>query len=226
MCEDAGVNKNYETECAWTSFASKSEANKLIVNIAPRQGSYVGMPENRAFSVRVPCSEYPVSVIVNGELVKFGYDAKELAVIVKMSKKACSAATEVVVNYVDNVQKNFADGTIGRAKQVVKTINEFKSKRNPVRMFNDEVADISSFYVDINYSPEKVLEWVNKFNTTYNNLPEVLKFFGDKNNDKADAQWILDQINYKNEKAYALDDIGSMVLYHNVGNNSLRGVCP
>lgn len=86
---------------------------------------------------------------------------------------------------------------LNRAKRVVKTINEFKSKRNPVRVFNDEVADLSSFYVGINYSPEKVLEWVNKFNTTYNNLPEVLKVFGDKNNDKADAQWILDQINYK-----------------------------
>ena len=200
MYEDAGVSKDYETECAWTSFAARREASKLVVDIAPRQGSYAGMPGKRDFSVRVLCSECPASVTVDGKPVEFGYDAKELAVIVKMPAKDCSASTEVVVNYASNIRKNLADGTIGRARRVVKAVNEFKSKRDPVRVFNDEVADLSSFYVGINYSPAKVLEWIDKFNDIYDNLPEILKAFGSQDNDKADAQWILDQINYKKRK--------------------------
>ncbi|WP_407404779.1 TIM-barrel domain-containing protein [Sodaliphilus sp.] len=196
MYEDAGVSKNYETECAWTALSSKREDARLTVNIAPRQGKYAGMAQNRDFSVRVLCSEAPASVTVNGQKADYTYDAKELAVVVKLPKKACGTATEVVLNYAGPAH-NLADGTIGRAKRVVKTINEFKSKCNPGRLFNDEVADLGSFYVGINYNPENVIEWVNKFNTTYNNLPEVFKTFGDNDRAKADAQWIFEKINYK-----------------------------
>lgn len=196
MYEDAGVSQNYETDCAWTSLKAKRTDNTLTVSIAPRQGSYAGMPQNRDFSVRVLCSECPASVTVNGVPTHFTYDAKELAVVVSMPKKACGTASEINLTYAGTPQ-NLADGTIGRAKRVVKMVNVYKSKRDPGRLFSDDVAELGSFYVGVNYSPEKVLDWVKKFNATYNRLPEALDALGDKDKDKTDAQWILNEINYK-----------------------------
>ena len=64
MYEDAGNDKDYATEYAFTSVSNTWDGAVQTVTISPREGSYEGMPAQRRFKVKVLASEAPVKVTV------------------------------------------------------------------------------------------------------------------------------------------------------------------
>src|SRR5262249_29493687 len=67
LYEDAGDSRAYEVgEAARTKISASEERGDLTVEIASVQGSYKGMPAQRAYQLRLPGDWPPESVTVNG----------------------------------------------------------------------------------------------------------------------------------------------------------------
>jgi Domain of unknown function (DUF5110)/Glycosyl hydrolases family 31 len=70
LYEDAGDTPGYQQgECAWTPIeaALSADGTMLTVTVAPAAGHYTGMPNERAYELRLPGSWPPTSVSVNQE---------------------------------------------------------------------------------------------------------------------------------------------------------------
>lgn len=195
MYEDAGTSKDYETACAWTNITSVRSGHSLVVDIAPRRGSYEGMPHSRDFSLRVLCSDIPTAVKVNGVDAPYSYDPEEYAVVIELPDTDCSASTTVEVDYADDA-RCLANGLIARTRRAERTVEDYKAIRNAGRVFDDRLGRFATLNVAIGYHPERLHEYVDYFEQTYSTLPDVLKQFGDTPADKADAEWFLREIGF------------------------------
>src|SRR3984957_18067657 len=74
LYEDAGDTTGYEHgECAWTSIqaALNADGTMLTVSVASTAGHYSGMPNERAYELRLPGSWPPSSVSINGESLAY-----------------------------------------------------------------------------------------------------------------------------------------------------------
>jgi alpha-glucosidase (family GH31 glycosyl hydrolase) len=70
LYEDAGDTTGYEHgECAWTPIQAtvNADGTVLTVSVAPTSGHYSGMPNERAYELRLPGSWPPSAVSVNQE---------------------------------------------------------------------------------------------------------------------------------------------------------------
>ena len=97
--EDDGTGADYAAHCAWTRVTVDRTRTVTTVRIAPREGEYAGMPEQRAYEFRFPCEMPPEGVVVDGTPIpysRFGgtdtwtYDGYSLEVRVQTSKKPCA----------------------------------------------------------------------------------------------------------------------------------------
>jgi alpha-glucosidase (family GH31 glycosyl hydrolase) len=73
LYEDAGNDKDYASQHAFTCLSNSWAGNVQTVKIAPREGAYEGMPSQRNFKVKVYASAAPESVKVNGAPVEYEY---------------------------------------------------------------------------------------------------------------------------------------------------------
>jgi hypothetical protein len=65
--EDEGVGLGYQHgACAWTRIEHHRAGNRVVVRVAPREGRYPGMPESRAYEIRLVAALPPARVLHDG----------------------------------------------------------------------------------------------------------------------------------------------------------------
>ncbi|MBQ7898265.1 MAG: DUF5110 domain-containing protein [Bacteroidales bacterium] len=190
MYEDAGNDKNYATEYATTLITSKWSDNAQTVTIAPRTGSYEGMPAQRNFKVKVIASAAPASVTVNGQEVSYEYDGYDFAFTVDVPVTDCAAEKVIVITYDDTPA--LADSIKGLSRRMARSIEalKFRTNADPI----DDLAMLGTINEAVLYTPEKACELTEAFMKNYNNLPEILKKQPRINEE--DIEWFLIHCGY------------------------------
>ena len=186
MYEDAGNDKDYAEAYATTHISSRWNGNIQTVTIAPRKGSYEGMPAEREFKVKVLASEAPANVTVNGENVPYEYLGEDLAFVIDVPVADCSVEKTVVITYTDD-RPALSDGLIGLSRRMARSIEalKFRTGADPI----DELAMMGTINEAIMYSPEKAAELAEAFMENYKNLQEILKKQPRIN--ESDIEWFL-----------------------------------
>ena len=186
MYEDAGNDKDYAEAYATTHISSRWNGNIQSVTVAPRKGSYEGMPAEREFKIKVLASEAPVNVTVNGEKVPYEYLGEDLAFVIDVPVADCSVEKTIVITYADD-QPAIAEGLIGISRRMARSIEalKFRTGADPI----DELAMMGTINEAIMYAPEKAAELAEAFMGNYKNLQEILKKQPRIN--ESDIEWFL-----------------------------------
>ncbi len=186
MYEDGGNTKDYADSYATTALTSEWNGETQTITIAPRQGSYEGMPKERDFAVKVVASAAPKAVTVNGEPVGYEYIGKDFSFIINIDENDCAAEKKVVITYAD-ADTSIADGAIGASRRIAKTIEalKFRTGADPI----DALAELGSINEAVIYSQDQARELANRFMENYKKLPEILKTQPRIN--ETDIEWFL-----------------------------------
>ena len=190
MYEDAGNDKNYATEYATTQLSSSWNGCEQTVTIAPRKGSYEGMPAQRNFKVKVVASAAPASVTVNGQEASYEYDGYDFSFTVDIPVTDCSAEKTVVIKY--DAAPALADSIKGLSRRMARSIEalKFRTNADPI----DDLAILGTINEAVLYAPEKAHELTEAFMKNYSNLPEILKKQPRINEE--DIEWFLTHCGY------------------------------
>mgnify|MGYP003294719118 FL=1 len=190
MYEDAGNDKNYATEYATTLITSKWNDKTHTVTIAPREGSYEGMPAQRNFKVKVIASAAPACVTVNGQSVPYEYDGYDFAFTVDVPVTDCAAEKVIVITY--DADPALADSIKGLSRRMARSIEalKFRTNADPI----DDLAMLGTVNEALLYSPEKAHELTEAFMKNYSNLPEILK--KQPRISEEDIEWFLAHCGY------------------------------
>lgn len=192
--EDNGNDKNYAAEYAVTKLSSSRQGQKQTVVIGKREGTYKNMPESRSFKVKVLSSQVPQSVLVNGNPVKYTYSGDEFALIIDLSVLSCNQEKRIEIVYpVANVNLN---GLQGVAKRVAKSMEALKYRESYI-CFKEELGRMGSLSEAVAYAPEELPTLVARFRASYDELPEVLKRQGLK---EEKAAWFLQSVGWTSNK--------------------------
>ena len=185
MYEDAGNDKNYASEYAFTKLTNSWNGAVQTIKIAPREGSYAGMSAERNFKVKVVATEAPISVTVNGQPVGYEYLAEGLSFEVNLPVSDCSVEKVVEITYADSTPA-LAEGMVGFSRRMARSIEalKFRTGTDP----KDDLAMMGTINEAILYSCEDASALVEAFMKNYKDLPEILKKQGLK---EADAEWFL-----------------------------------
>ena len=191
MYEDAGNDKNYATEYATTQLSNSWNGCEQTVTIAPRKGSYEGMPAQRNFKVKVIASAAPASVTVNGQEASYEYDGYDFSFTVNIPVTDCSAEKTVVIKY--DAAPALADSIKGLSRRMARSIEalKFRTNADPI----DDLAMLGTINEAVLYAPEKAQELTEAFMKNYNNLPEILK--KQPRISEEDIQWFLVHCGWK-----------------------------
>ena len=186
MYEDAGNDKNYDTEFATTLLSSQWNGTEQTITISPRQGSYMDMPAERNFKVRVMGSVAPAAVTVNGKEASYEYDGYDLSFTVDVPVTDCAAEKVISITYPCECT-SLAQGTVGLSRRMARSIEalKFRTGADPI----DALAKLGSVNEAILYNPEKAAELTSEFIEGYNNLPEILR--QQPRLKEADIEWFL-----------------------------------
>ena len=186
MYEDAGNDKNYASQHAFTCLSNSWDGNVQTVKIAPREGGYEGMPSERNFKVKVYASAAPESVRVNGAPVEYEYLAEGLSFTVDIPVADCAVEKVVEVTYASE-NPAIADGLVGLSRRMARSIEalKFRTGVDPV----DDLAMMGTINEAILYSCEDAKALAELFMTNYKNLPSILASQPRLNEE--DIQWFL-----------------------------------
>ncbi len=101
LYEDQGDSEAYKDgEFATTLFTQTQSSEGVTLTIYPRQGSYIGMPQERAWQVVFFSIEEPTDVNVDGEAASnWTYDEASQRLTVNVSTRPCSET--IVINFKD-----------------------------------------------------------------------------------------------------------------------------
>jgi len=101
LYEDQGDSEAYKDgEFATTLFAQRHTDEGITLSIKPREGSYEGMLQERAWQVVFFCVEEPNKVLINGEqTTDWIYDGQLRRLTVNVPARPCSATT--IINIKD-----------------------------------------------------------------------------------------------------------------------------
>jgi hypothetical protein len=186
LYEDAGNDKDYASQHAFTCLSNSWAGNVQTVKIAPREGAYEGMPSQRNFKVKVYASAAPESVKVNGAPVEYEYLAEGLSFTVDIPVADCAAEKVVEITYACE-NPALANGVVGLSRRMARSIEalKFRTGVDPI----DDLAMMGTINEAILYSPEDAKALADLFMANYNNLPDILA--KQPRLQQEDIQWFL-----------------------------------
>ena len=190
MYEDAGNDKNYASAYAFTELSNSWDGSVQTVRIAPREGSYEGMPAQRQFKVKVLASAAPAAVTVNG--VPAEYDYQDFSFVVDVPQTDCAAEKVIKITY-SSENPSFANGIIGLSRRMARSIEalKFRTGIDPV----DDLAMLGTISEAALYDTENASSIVEAFMNNYKNLPEILAKQPRLKED--DINWFLQHCGWK-----------------------------
>ena len=114
LYEDAGDTQDYiDGGFTTTAFSQRRTPSELSLVIAPRQGSYEGMPAERAYQVVFLLEEEPREVSVNGVMTdNWTYDAQMQQVTVTLPVMPCDQETVITLQRSANGISQIGDATV------------------------------------------------------------------------------------------------------------------
>ena len=191
LYEDAGNDKEYAHRFATTLLTNKWDGNTQTITIAPREGSYEGMPTDREFRIKVVASQAPASIKVNGCEAGWEYLEEGLSFIVEIPQTDCASAKTVEITY-PSESPALTQGLIGISRRMARSIEalKFRTGADPI----DDLAMMGTVNEAILYAPEKAKELSDKFFKNYSSLPEILQRQPDI--EEADIEWFLIHCGY------------------------------
>lgn len=171
LYEDAGNDKNYATEYATTLITNQWNGRAQTVTIAPRKGSYEGMPADRNFKVKVVSADAPVSVTVNGQEVPYEYDGYDFSFTVHVPVTDCNMQKQIAITYASAQQ--FPGWIKGASRRMARSIEalKYRTGADPV----DDLAMLGTINEAVIYAPEKARELAEAFIKNYARLTEILR---------------------------------------------------
>ena len=186
MYEDAGNDKEYASQHAFTSIANSWDGAVQTVVISPREGSYEGMPSDRRFKVKVLASAAPAKVEVNGLEVGYEYLDEDLSFIIDVPVNECDAEKIVKITYESDAPA-LADGFAGLSRRMARSIEalKFRTGADPI----DDLAMMGTINEAILYDHMNAPAYVDAFMNNYRKLPEILE--RQPNMNKEDIGWFL-----------------------------------
>ena len=186
MYEDAGNDKNYASEHAFTSISNSWNGAVQTIRIAPREGSYQGMPSERRFKVKVLASAAPVEVTVNDIRVGYEYLDEGLTFVIDVPVEGCDAEKVVKITYPCD-SPSLAGGMIGLSRRMARTIEalKFRTGADPI----DDLAMMGTINEAVLYSYENAPALVDAFMQNWQKLPEILA--RQPRMKEADVEWFL-----------------------------------
>ncbi len=173
--EDAGDDKNYDTQYALTTVSSVNTDRTQHITIFPRKGAYKEMPETKDYTIKVYGAEMPKSVSVNGVKLNYGfimnnrdwnYSGKELAIIIPLPLAQCNSKHEIVIEYDKEHVMNVNVGLVKRFKELSKRYSEYKFGSHPCwpsGIVPEVVGRCEETNRKIEYEPERFYEHIDYF---------------------------------------------------------------
>ena len=147
--EDDGQSQAYEAEYAVTKVTKKTVGNSLVLKVAPREGSFKGMLENRRVSVVLDGFCAPSAVKVNGKDVAYsrfasyeqeegklvwGYDGTQLQTTLWLEQMPASQEIEVEFSFVDLGAAMVVDGKKGLINRITDMTPEAKLRFSALKI--------------------------------------------------------------------------------------------
>ena len=186
MYEDAGNDKNYASEYAFTTVSNSWDGAVQTIRIAPREGSYEGMPSERRFKVKVLASAAPVEVEVNGLQVGYEYLEEGLSFVVDVPVNGCDAEKVIKITYASD-SPSLAEGVVGLSRRMARSIEalKFRTGTDPI----DDLAMMGTINEAILYDYMNAPALVEAFMKNWQSLPEILA--RQPRMEKNDIEWFI-----------------------------------
>lgn len=174
LYEDNGDDKNYKDQFAFTSFHSCWENDHcLTIKVDARTGSYAGMLPTRKYRIQIYGSAIPAEVTVNGQKCDdWTYSGAELCLNIDTGQSNCNEAREIRVTYPEcNVV--LTDGLKSRFKRLSQALIDVKYAKAGV-ILPDEVSSAAETSIAIEYYPDRFVELIERFNTSYGQMDTLI----------------------------------------------------
>ena len=139
--EDDGQTQSYAEDYAVTKITKETTDNQVIVKVAPREGSFNGMLDNRRVSVVLEGFLAPSKVTVNGVEVPYsrfasysekggeqvwGYDGNQLQATIWLSETPADQPLEIVCSFDNMYDATVTDSKKGLIRRIMKITPEAK----------------------------------------------------------------------------------------------------
>ena len=165
--EDDGKSKDYASAYATTKVTKRTEGDKVVITIAPRQGSFEGASATTSYELRLPANYPPKSVRVDGKEFKYsryaeagewGYDGYSLAPYILLGEidnsKGCTVEVEFAEG--DLAQQSKLFGIQGVVNRCVLLTAEFKEAYGK---YYDPYPLLPDFYMNVSQAPNFIMEF-------------------------------------------------------------------
>lgn len=169
---DAGDSEAYRTGgYAWTAIESRRDAREATLTVAPREGSFAGMPATRQVTVELPAATVPERVTVDGisyrrsdalQAGSWHYDGTTLTARVVIPAGAASQALNVAVRFGDGGTTG-VDGLTYRMKRVSRAVTWLKEHWPPPEPLPDDISLAGQLGRLIDYQPGDMPALIRRF---------------------------------------------------------------
>ena len=165
--EDDGKSKDYASAYATTKVTKRTEGDKVVITIAPRQGSFEGASATTSYELRLPANYPPKSVRVDGkeynysryaEAGEWGYDGYSLAPYIILGEidnsKGCTVEVEFAEGDLSQQSKLFGiQGVVNRCVLLTAELKEVYGK------YYDPYPLLPDFYMNVSQAPNFIMEF-------------------------------------------------------------------
>ncbi|MGA7525575.1 MAG: TIM-barrel domain-containing protein [Acidobacteriaceae bacterium] len=179
LYNDASSSRAYQRGiCTWTPLSAAQHGDTLTVSIAPVEGSYPGMIEQRAYQIELPGDWPPASVTVNGTNLAFTgqqtekpgwrYEGNTLTTVVLTPRYSVHTGVTVTVSRAPNSLTSRAqlDGFPGAIARLQGAYNALNSVW-PTTWSPNVLIDAWQTGDRLNYHPETAPQEIARFPQLY-----------------------------------------------------------
>lgn len=191
MYEDAGNDKDYDHNAAWTAFHSEKKGTTIQVTIGARQGRYDSMSANRNFQVKLNASIAPQAVLLDGKSIPFQYSGTDFSVLIPLGEQPCSVGKKITIQFAAG-NTSLPQGMIGKSRRIAKVIEGLKYKDAGI-ILTDDLGRMGSICQAVEYHPENAVALAAEFEKNYEQLPEILKA---QKLDEEKIKWFLQAVGW------------------------------
>jgi len=165
LYEDSGVGVEYQRGVfARTPIKATQSGNTLRVEIEPVEGSYPGMPAERALELRLPADWPPERVTVNGALLRqasitgkngWRFEGNTLTTVIPISSRSVASKVTVEVRRAPGLaaRRDELDGFAGSMTRL-RDVYDAMRQTSPVSDAPDALVDVMQAGDRLSYHPE------------------------------------------------------------------------